>query len=507
MTKKIITGVVVVIWIALLGMLMWRNRAPDEIEIKDTQGSEGIAVIDEREDWMGIYYEGRKIGFSNTIRRKMETDQYAFNHESNFRFPLMGEVKDIQVKGITITDSTYNPEQFKLDVTTGVHAFTISGEVKDDKLRLISTTSGHPSEQIIDLDDDFTLPVTLEPMLAEEGLEIGKKFSVEIFDPLTTGRNKLYIEVVGVDSIEVMNEKQNATKLKITMNGIDAYSWVDDEGRTLREEGLMGMVMVRQTKEMALKLPPASELLDLDMAFDASIPSNVIFEEPREITSMKVALYNADFSEFNLEGPTQKIVEKEDDRVVLQIHHKVKALRYEIPETLHPEVNRPVTDDYFSEWLAPEMLIQSDDERIINQANEILGNQKKLWSSAATISKWVHEELKKVPVPSVPSALDVLKTKEGDCNEHSMLTAALNRAAGIPTRIAVGVVYLEGSFYYHAWVEVWDGQYWVPMDPTFGNNYADATHIKLLEGGLENYVSLLKVIGRMKIEVLDYTVD
>ena len=67
----------------------------------------------------------------------------------------------------------------------------------------------------------------------------------------------------------------------------------------------------------------------------------------------------------------------------------------------------------------------------------------------------MHSIIEKKPTVSLPSALEVLKTRVGDCNEHTALYVAMARALGIPARIAVGLVYLRGAFYYHAWAEVW----------------------------------------------------
>ena len=55
------------------------------------------------------------------------------------------------------------------------------------------------------------------------------------------------------------------------------------------------------------------------------------------------------------------------------------------------------------------------------------------------IVQWVYRTVEKKPVLSVPNALEVLKNKEGDCNEHAVLTAALLRAAGIPVQIETGL--------------------------------------------------------------------
>jgi len=67
----------------------------------------------------------------------------------------------------------------------------------------------------------------------------------------------------------------------------------------------------------------------------------------------------------------------------------------------------------------------------------------------------------------------------------AVLFSALAKIAGIPTRLITGLVYVGGAnnvFGYHEWVEVWMGDRWIAMDPTFGQDIADATHIKFTQG-------------------------
>jgi transglutaminase-like putative cysteine protease len=115
---------------------------------------------------------------------------------------------------------------------------------------------------------------------------------------------------------------------------------------------------------------------------------------------------------------------------------------------------------------------------------------------------WVYENLEKRPTVSIPSAVQVLEMKVGDCNEHSVLTAALLRAAGVPTRLAVGVLYFEDRFYYHAWVEAYWGK-WLAFDPVLGQSPADATHIRFMTGGLSRQVEMVRVIGRLEVQILE----
>ena len=99
----------------------------------------------------------------------------------------------------------------------------------------------------------------------------------------------------------------------------------------------------------------------------------------------------------------------------------------------------------------------------------------------------------------------------GDCNEHTALYVAMARAQGLPARIAVGLVYIHGAFYYHAWPEVYVSEgfkaegsgLWLPVDPTLNQFPADATHLRLARGGLDKQTVILPLMGRLTMDVLD----
>lgn len=79
------------------------------------------------------------------------------------------------------------------------------------------------------------------------------------------------------------------------------------------------------------------------------------------------------------------------------------------------------------------------------------------------------------------TAAEALRTRRGDCTEYAVLLAALGRAAGVPTRIAIGRVYarhFEGHrhvFVPHAWVQAWTGTGWESFDAAIGS--FDSTHL------------------------------
>ncbi|HUG93880.1 MAG TPA: transglutaminase-like domain-containing protein, partial [Planctomycetaceae bacterium] len=93
------------------------------------------------------------------------------------------------------------------------------------------------------------------------------------------------------------------------------------------------------------------------------------------------------------------------------------------------------------------------------------------------------------------------------------LLAAMLRAQKIPSRIAVGLVYVDGlsSFGGHMWTEALLGETWVPLDATLGRGGIGVGHIKLAESSfsdegpapITSFLPLLKILGRMRIEVVE----
>ena len=166
---------------------------------------------------------------------------------------------------------------------------------------------------------------------------------------------------------------------------------------------------------------------------------------------------------------------------------------YQIPLGGRRDLNR---------YVAPDPLIQSSDPRIQAQARQLAGRRRDPERVARLLSDWVYQELDKRVTLTVPSAVEVLRTRQGDCNEHAILFVALARAVGLPARTAAGLVYINGSFYYHAWSEVYLGE-WVAIDPTFGQFPADASHLRFTIGGLARQVELIRLIGQLSLDVVE----
>ena len=108
------------------------------------------------------------------------------------------------------------------------------------------------------------------------------------------------------------------------------------------------------------------------------------------------------------------------------------------------------------------------------------------------------------------SATETAKSKAGDCSEHAVLLVAMLRSAGIPSRGATGLVYVEGyqgapyAFGWHMWSQALVDGVWVDLDATLPRAY-DAAHLLTATTPLDgatmdrDIAGLLQLMGDLDI--------
>jgi transglutaminase-like putative cysteine protease len=187
---------------------------------------------------------------------------------------------------------------------------------------------------------------------------------------------------------------------------------------------------------------------------------------------------------------------------------ETKVLTIDVPDPAEAvSYTIPSQDRATRTYLRSTTFVPSDDPAFVRHAGRVVGEDLDARVAARKLNTWVHDNMQKVPLAGIPSAKEILRSLRGDCNEHTTLYTALARSVGLPTKMAAGIVYSEsifadGAFYYHAWPEVWLGDRWIPVDPTFGQFPADATHIALVEGALDRQMEIMGVVGRLKLTVV-----
>ena len=152
------------------------------------------------------------------------------------------------------------------------------------------------------------------------------------------------------------------------------------------------------------------------------------------------------------------------------------------------------------DYLGATEQVQSDHARIRSLANEMTRGVTTEFDAVQRLISWVVDHLSYVNPPRQYDAVYALESGKGNCQNYSHLSAALLRAAGIPTRIINGitmgrpfdVAWQKGVMTFkmgqgrHSWIEVWFPDLgWVPFDPQNSVLFVSSRFIRV-EVGVDN---------------------
>ncbi|MCK4417068.1 MAG: transglutaminase domain-containing protein [Candidatus Latescibacteria bacterium] len=100
--------------------------------------------------------------------------------------------------------------------------------------------------------------------------------------------------------------------------------------------------------------------------------------------------------------------------------------------------------------------------------------------AAVLVNKWVAEKIRRIsPQSLTPNPLHILRRLEADEADISLFTAAVLRAVAIPSRIAY-TYYLGQQKGGKVWVEIYDGEEWLPLYPGEPGSFGDFHKIEVI---------------------------
>lgn len=483
---KIASGLAIIGWALMMGALFkktyisplshkigWGERVGEELRLG--------------ESWMGIYLHDRKIGYSVTSWER-EGQDLRVVERTIMELMVMGQPQKVNVSTNCLLDPALYLKSFRFHLSSEQVSFQAEGEIEEKRMRVRLSGIGQREEIEIPLKQIPFLWSNLRFLFKNRDLFEGQRLQVSLFDPATLNMENLLVQVEGRERLRIGTHEVEALKLKQTFKGTTIHSWIGEGGEILKEESPLGFTLVKEEKEAAILRGRGKGRAE-DLIALSAVPSNLKIPDPQAVRILRIGLGDFPRDGLDLEGGRQRLRGHS-----LEIRRE--ALNFQAP---HLPFRSPSLEPY----LLPTPFIQSDHPEMRQMASSILRDERNSLAAARKLASWVFENIEKRPVLSIPSALEVLHRRVGDCNEHTILFVGLARAAGIPTKVNSGLVYAKDNFYYHAWAEVFVGQ-WIAIDPTLNQFPADATHIRLIEGGLERQAELVRLMGEVSLEILGF---
>ncbi len=482
---------IVTFWMVMMGQLLSR-----EIGVKrfDAGARAQAPLLSPTESRLGVFLtEGQRIGTVHLRQVPESRDGVAgarMTLEARMKLRLLGKSTDLDLSGSVWQPIEMVRAEFDFSVRSAGFDFEIAGDVEAGELRGEMSSAGEVIPLRLPVDESLVFSSGLGSALHFPRLKVGDEYLFDSFDPITLSKSRARVRCTARETLRIGEEELSTCRLSVTAGGLSSLAWIDDEGEVVRAETPIGLVLERlpAAEPATAEEPPDDDVAAGLLGATAIRPTGErLFRSARTMTVRLGGLEDLSLPE---------------DRIQTSLGSGIYrlAVAAEPAADWRPEAPSLETAE---RYLEADAFVQSDHPVIRSQAATITGDEQDLWRRALAIHDWVFTELDKEPVISIPSALEVLEQRRGDCNEHTVLFTALARAASVPTRIAIGIVWSDelGGFYYHAWPEVYLGD-WTWMDPTLGQPLADATHIKLINGGIETWPRLLPYLGKLEVEVL-----
>lgn len=468
-------------WILTLMLIMFAARA----------GAYTIPY----EAWMGTFIGDKKVGWMSLNVEKSEyqgVQGYKVTSIVNNHLTVLGADMTQIVDTVVYTDSKYAPLKEVFSMTSGGKTTSVTGKFTKTSIECeVSAGSGSSTKSIpipegaeIVADPLFTTSDTFP--------DAGKEYALRYFNPLTLSLDDLTITVGKREKITVGGKEHNTVMLKSKTPMGDMDVWQESDGSVIQVKGMMGITMVLMTRAEAIA--DADGGTAEDFAVLTSAKSDKPIPHPREVKTLSAVLTGINGAALITDG--RQTASAVEDRPGCA-NYVIKASRFDERKSIELPVSTPALHEY----LIATPYVDSDTDSVIKQAREIVGENKNAYTDCSSIRAWIYGNLKvKSDIGITRSGSDVLKSKVGVCRDYAILFASLARGAGIPSKVVSGLIYTDGAFYYHAWVECYVGK-WIPFDATMPSDFVDATHVKLAEGDATSMFSLARVIGSLKVEV------
>ncbi len=433
----------------------------------------------------GLYLMGKKVGWLTTSAAVgPKADQFTLVNDYHFRVKVGTRTSERNMK---------ETKTYEVARASWSRALEQSGDGGDQVLDGAATATGFRvlRKRPGIADETIDLPAAKEVVEDADQPRVALKRQAKVAGVMTDSTDlKQYQLTTTVEPDETRMLHGVKVKLHKTVtlsekDKVPTEAWFDEKGRTVEAKFGTTMTAVGEPEDIAKRF-------DVVEVFGLT---RVVLPKPAPPTARQVpGTLTLELSglpeKFRTPNPRQKYRPLGGDKVEVTLTAQLPTKR----------ARRPLIDPNGGTNLENTLAVETNNADIKALAKKIVGDEKDAWAASKKVSRWVYQNVKSDYGVSSDRSTDVLKTLKGDCTEHALLAVALLRAAGIPAKRVDGVVYVMNednvpALYWHEWVGAYVGE-WTQLDPTFGQDVADATHLGL---GEESDAEITPLIGSLKV--------
>jgi hypothetical protein len=467
------------------------------------------AAAQDETQYLAAFIDGKKVGYT-IYTRKVEGDKVTTTNDTSLTISRVGVAITVKMTEKSIETLAGKPLGFEAVQLLGTMGMKASGVVEPNgAVSLVSSSMGHENKSTMTWPSGAVMVEGLRLLSLQKGLKAGVQYTASVFLPslmqaaeakVTIGEKKP-VDLLG----RVVTLAEVTTQMSVPGSGqMTATSYVDDNLGALKTTASvagMQIEMVSCAKEVAL-----GKIDVLEMVVNMFVKSPARLSDLGSVKAISYSL--APISDANFVIPTtdnQKAERLADGEILLTIEPVAAPAGGTFPYK--------GDDPKLLEAIKPTAYLQCDRKEIIDLAHQAVGDATDAADAARRIESFVGKYIQNRSLSvGYASAAEVAASRQGDCSEFAVLTAALCRAVGIPAQVVVGVAYVsefagQEGFGGHAWDQAYIQGKWVGLDASFkggGRGGYDAGHIALAVGNGDpgDFFNIATTLGRFKIEKL-----
>ena len=452
--------------------------------------------------WMSVTLQGRKIGSMHQTRT-VEGNRVTSAQMLDVTLDRAGIALHVTQSERAVETRDGEPLAFSARTDMPGSESSLDGKrLPDGRFGIVRTAGGATRTETLDWPAGAKLDEGQRLAELAAGAAPDTRYRVTGFDPSSTQVLTMDNTVVGMETIDLPGGAQRLlhTRSKVDMADGGEYAgevWADAHADARRMTmPLLGMDLELIACDKACATAP-------DQSVD--LLTSTVAESPRALPPMQRDGM-LDYT-MSVRGDPKAPFANTDEQQARALGGGRWTVRIG-PSAANaslatPEAPPTAADIAANEWLQADA--PAIRELALRTAGPIRGADARMRALAEFVRSYITEKDLSV---GYGSALDTLKSREGDCTEHAVLLAALARALGIPARIAVGLAYAPGfpghaqSFVPHMWVQAWIGDRWQSYDAALGQ--FDAGHIALGVGDGDpwRFYAGLTTLGNLRIEAV-----
>ncbi len=463
----------------------------------------GAAETTISENWCLLEQEDRAVGLS--FDRYLKTEE-GFLYTSNIALQmgiLGGPAQEMKIYAELTMDDNYLARSYRIISELGGKQSQISGVIADSQVT-VTVTEPNGAEYLSRFSEEGGEPLYfkdsfLEYIVRTKGLKVGDKHTARVWD---YGSNAFSDFIFRVEEKTTYQYKgESVPVFSIIEESPGQATWlVSEDGDLYYSYDAVQKLGARRVEKDDI---PELSALSLDVLL---VPGNVRVAHPfRSLKStIKVDWKDVDFADFNFTDNRQKLMSHtETDKAHQALLEIVKDQR-----DFTGRVTLPVTDSEFAPYLAETRFITPSLPEIGDLVRAICGEEADGWLVTQKILNWVYGNMQVEMIPQTLTTEEILAGRKGKCAEYAILFAAMTRAAGLPTKVALGERYQDGAWVGHLWNEVWLGE-WISVDPSHGQSAPDALLLKFVDSPevMGTQKVRMGLTGKLGISIEEVTVD